>query len=169
MKKLYKYLSPELFKLIFSNKDFVKFKSTFPKDFNDPYELFLTIDTEGVESEVLAFYQETAGTIPQLPTLCFSNQPDVVPMWAHYARESTGFVVELDEELLLTTFPDERIDDVNYSETSTIIDVNEVIRAYTTTKPRHTYFLQNSAFNAAYFTKSKYWSYEAERRFVVSR
>ena len=169
MKKIYKYLNPDVFKLIFRKKGFVEFKSSYPKEFNDPYELFLTIKTEGIDPEVLAFYQETAGAVPQLPTLCFSNLPDVVPMWAHYARESTGFVIELDESLLISYFPDERIDDVNYSETETIIEVGEVIRAYTTTKPRHTYWLQSSAFNAAYFTKSKYWSYESERRLVVEK
>lgn len=142
-------------------------KSTFPKDFNDPYELFLTINTDSIDSEILAFYLETAGNISQLPTLCFSNLPDVVPMWAHYTRESTGFVIELDEELLVKYYPDARIEDVNYSESPTIIDADEVKHAYTTTKPRHTYWLQRSAFNAAYFTKSKYWSYESERRFVV--
>ena len=167
MKKLYKYLDPDFFKLIFCKKDFVELKSTFPKDFNDPYELFLTINTDSIDSEILAFYLETAGNISQLPTLCFSNLPDVVPMWAHYTRESTGFVIELDEELLVKYYPDARIEDVNYSESPTIIDADEVKHAYTTTKPRHTYWLQRSAFNAAYFTKSKYWSYESERRFVV--
>jgi hypothetical protein len=169
MKKIYKYLSPDIFKLIFRKKGFVQFKASFPKDFNDPYELFLTIKTDGIDPEVLAFYQETAGAVPQLPTLCFSNLPDVVPMWAHYSRESTGFVIELDEEQLISYFPDERIDDVNYSETATIIDVGEVVHAYTTTKPRHTYWLQGSAFNAAYFTKSKHWNYESERRFIVQK
>ncbi|HBR21501.1 MAG TPA: DUF2971 domain-containing protein [Nitrospiraceae bacterium] len=167
MKKLYKYVSPDVFKSIFCEKDVVELKSTFPKDFNDPYELFLTINTDRIDSDILAFYIETAGNISQLPTLCFSNLPDVVPMWAHYARESTGFVIELDEELLVKYYPDARIEDVNYSKSPTIIDADEVKRAYTTTKPRHTYWLQSSAFKAAYFTKSKYWSYESERRFVV--
>ena len=90
-------------------------------------------------------------------------------MWAHYAREAAGFVIEIDEDLLLEEFPESRLEDMNYCETPTTIDVNRVAYAYGTGKPRHTYFLQQASFNATYFTKSSYWSYEFERRFVVNQ
>jgi len=168
MTKLYKYLSPDLFSLIFKPEGFVEIKSSYPRDFNDPYELFLAINTNGIGTELLAYYQETVGTIPQYPTLCFSKQPDVVPMWAHYARESSGFVLEIDEDLLTKLYPNIAIADIDYSKVSTVIDVDYVARAYGTGKPRHTYWLQQAAFHAAYFTKSAYWSYELERRLIVN-
>ena len=44
MKKIYKYISPDILELIFSKKDYCGLKFSYPKDYNDPYELFLTID-----------------------------------------------------------------------------------------------------------------------------
>lgn len=167
MKKLYKYASPELFNLIFSNEGYAGLKASYPKDFNDPYELFLSIDTKGVPPEILAYYQDIVKNVSQLPTLCFSKHPDIVPMWAHYAHDGTGFVIELDEESLIAEFNDSRLEDMNYSESPSLIDIDQVYHAYGTGKPRHAYFLQSRSFNASYFTKSNYWSYEFERRFVV--
>lgn len=169
MAKLYKYLSPELFPIIFQQEGFVELKCSYPKDFNDPYELFLAIDTKGVSPEILAYYQETVGRIPQFPTICFSKQPDVIPMWAHYARESSGLVLEIDENLLKEHYPDILGSDINYSKTSTVIDIDIVARAYVTGKPRHTYWLQQAAFHTAYFTKSIYWNYELEKRLIVDK
>lgn len=167
MKNLYKYLSSEHFSKIFSDDGLVHLKASYPKDFNDPYELFLTVETKGVSPEVLAYYEEILGNVPQWPTICFSARPDVVPMWAHYARECSGVVIQGDEDALLKAFPECTIENVNYSETPHAIDIEQVSYAYETSKPRHTFRLQRAAFNAAYFTKSTYWSYELERRFVI--
>jgi hypothetical protein len=170
MKKLYKYLPPSgLFNKVFSKNAFVSLKASYPRDFNDPYELFLTIRTNGVNPSVLAYYQEILGTVPQEPTVCFSVRPDVVPMWAHYAHEFTGAVIECDEANIRKAFPDARIEDVKYSNTPIAIDVERLEYAYATAKMRHTFLLQDAAFNAAYFTKSKYWSYELERRLLIKR
>lgn len=167
MTKLYKYLGPDLLTRVFPRGNAAYFKASRPKEFNDPYELFLTLKTKGVDPEVLAFYQETVGELPQWPTLCFSKRPDVTPMWAHYARECAGLVVELDERLLLRYYPEATVEDISYSSDPATIDVFMVLNALTTSKPRHTYFLQRAAISAAYFAKSNIWSYEAERRVVV--
>jgi hypothetical protein len=165
--KLYKYIWPDVLELAFAEAGYVGFKCTYPKDFNDPYELFLTIDPNEVEPEILAYYQEILGNIPQLPTTCFSNLPNVIPMWAHYAFNSKGFVIEIDEGRLRTIIPKISTADVDYKDDPTIIDPDLVRRAYGTGKPRHTYLLQRAAFSSAYFSKNICWSYESERRVIV--
>jgi hypothetical protein len=167
MRKLYKYLGPDLLGKVLPPGNATYLKASRPKEFNDPYELFLTLKAKGLDPEVLAFYQETVGELPQWPTLCFSKRPDVVPMWAHYARECSGFVVEIDEDLLLKTCPDATVEDITYGSDPATIDSGMVAHALATSKPRHTYFLQRAAIAAAYFAKSSVWGYEAERRVVV--
>jgi hypothetical protein len=166
--KLYKYLASKYFEKVFRNDLPVCIKANCPENFNDPYELFLTIDTNDVRPEILAYYQEIVGQVPQLPTVCFSARPDVVPMWAHYAKECSGIVIEFDGSALLKALPKAKIKEVKYSETPTTIDADQLAYAFGTTKPRHTFFIQNTAFNSAYFTKSKYWSYELEYRLVAN-
>jgi hypothetical protein len=166
--KLYKYLAPEYFEKVFPNNLLVRLKANYPENFNDPYELFLTINTNDVGPEILAYYQEIVGQLPKWPTVCFSARPDVVPMWAHYAKECSGIVIEFDGCQLLKTFPQAKIKEVEYSETPTTINADSLAYAFGTTKPRHTFNIQNAAFNSAYFTKSKYWSYELEYRLVTN-
>jgi hypothetical protein len=166
--KLYKYASPGIVDKIFRRNGGVYLKASLPKDFNDPFELFLTLKTAGVAPEVLAFYQEVVGNVPQWPTVCFSKRPDVIPMWAHYGHECSGFAVQVDEEVLTEAFPDIRADDVSYSSEPTTIDIGLVQHAAMTCKPRHSYFVQSAALSAAYFTKNAVWNYEAERRVVLN-
>lgn len=165
--KIYKYLSPDVIDLVFPEPGKVAFKCTYPKDFNDPYELFLTINPHDVDDEIVAYYQEILGDLPQMPTSCFSRLPNVIPMWAHYANNSEGFVVEVGEDELQKIIPNVSVDDVDYEDEANIVDVGLVHYAYETGKPRHTYLLQRSAFSKAYFTKNICWSYEAERRLIV--
>ncbi len=165
--KLYKYLAPDVLELVLSEEGIVSLRCSYPKEYNDPYELFLTIDADEVEPEVHAFYLEILGGIPQFPTTCFSKLPNVIPMWAHYARESKGFVIEVDEEELLKSLPEGSIDDVDYKDEPNVVDLDRLRLAHATTKPRHTILLQRSTFGNAYFTKHISWSYEAERRLIV--
>lgn len=164
-KKIYKYLGPELGEVALSD-DGATFKCSLPKDFNDPYELFLTVDFTS-DASALACYQEAIGAIPQLPTTCFSASPAVIPMWAHYGKNVTGFVVEIDEDELLKAFPASRLDDVRYQDEPDSGLTEMLYRAHVIGKPRYTYFLQGGTFNAAYFTKLTCWSYEMERRMIV--
>ena len=166
--KLYKYASARTVDKIFRRDGAVYLKASRPKDFNDPFELFLTLRTAGVEPEVLAFYQDVVGAVPQWPTICFTKRPDVIPMWAHYGQECSGFAVEVDEELLTKTFPEIRAEDVSYSLDPTTIDIGLVQNAAMTCKPRHSYFVQSAAVSAAYFTKNAVWNYEVERRVVLN-
>ncbi|TOE67358.1 hypothetical protein CGJ38_24030, partial [Vibrio parahaemolyticus] len=89
-------------------------------------------------------------------------------MWAHYASNLTGFVLEFDEELLMNFVNGSYVTDVKYlNETSS--EVREQLeRAYYVGKPRHAMWLNQAAGHIAYFSKHICWSYEEERRLVIN-
>jgi Protein of unknown function (DUF2971) len=163
---LYKYIGPSTLGKVFAADAHVTLRCSYPKDFNDPYELFLTIDFNE-QPDALAFYADAVGEIPQYPTTCFSRSPAVVPMWAHYARNLEGFVIEFSEAELVTTFPKSGFGDVDYQDEPDK-DLSELLyRAFEIGKPRYMYFLHKAVLSAAYYTKSSCWSYEQERRMVA--
>lgn len=166
MRRIYKYLSEQTLDRVFSDSNVATFKCSYPKDFNDPFELFLTINYDQ-EPEVLAYYKEVIGDIPQWPTTCFSRSPSVVPMWAHYANNQTGLVIEVDEELLSSTVSDYSFGDVDYQDEPSDQLSGLLNYAAQSCKPRHVEWLQRGVFSAAYFTKSTCWSYEEERRLIA--
>jgi hypothetical protein len=163
---LYKYLPADLVDVVFTKDSQVTLKFSKPKDFNDPYELFLATDFGG-DPEMLACYAEAIGELPQYPTTCFSRSPIVIPMWAHYAHNHNGFVIEFSEEAILEKFPETRFDNVAYQDGPSHDFSDLVARVLHIGKPRYTYLLQQSVVNAAYFIKSTCWAYEKERRMVV--
>jgi len=163
---LYKYLPADLAGVVFAEDSQVTLKFSEPKDFNDPYELFLATDFGG-NPEMLACYAEAIGDLPQYPTTCFSRSPIVIPMWAHYAYNHAGFVIEFSEEAILEAFGEARFNNVDYKDGPPRDFSDLVARVLHIGKPRYTYFLQGAVVNAAYFTKATCWSYEQERRMVV--
>lgn len=165
--KIYKYVGPGYIDKVFCQNELVTLKCSYPKDFNDPYELFLTIDFDE-KPEVLAFYADIVGEMPQLPTTCFSLSPSVIPMWAHYANNHQGFAIEFDEDELSRCFPKSGFGDVDYQDEPEEGLTELLYRAYSTLKPRHTYMLRQGIFSAAYYTKASCWSYEKERRMIVA-
>ena len=165
-KSIYKYVGVTSLDKVLASDEHVTLKCTYPKDFNDPYELFLTINFNE-EPDVLAFYSDAIGKLAQLPTTCFSLSPAVVPMWAHYTQNHEGFVIDFDEEKLAAAFPESGFGDVDYLD-STNPGLSEMLyRASGIGKPRYVYMLRKWVFSAAYFTKTTAWSYEQERRMVV--
>lgn len=165
--KLYKYLAPGLAgKALSQNGATLKF--SLPSEFNDPFELFLTIDRNS-PPETLAFYEEVIGEMQMMPTTCFSRHPDVVPMWAHYGQNGEGFVIEVDEGALRAELGDScAIQDVTYRDSRDEDLAQSLARAQFRQKFRDIYFLRNSVYHAAYFTKASCWSYEKERRLVLN-
>lgn len=163
---LYKYVGPAHLEHVFSGDGAVSLRCSYPKDFNDPYELFLAISFME-RPELLAFYEDLIGAIPQLPTTCFSRSPSVTPMWAHYAKELQGFVLALNEEKIAAHFPKSSFGNVDYRNKPDESISDALHRAFAIGKFRYLYLLQKAVFGAAYFTKSKFWSYELERRMVV--
>ena len=164
--KLYKYVRPHVVPKMFGVGGNVLVKCSTPDEFNDPYELFLTLDFD-IEPNLLAFYEDVVGRVVQAPTACFSRSPDVVPMWAHYGSEGQGAVIELDEDCLLSAHPELEFGDVAYREGPDPALNNLLKWAATTLKFRHSHALQTAVLSAAYFTKASPWSYERERRMVV--
>ena len=166
-RNLYKYAGPDIRSRMLPGPDGAVFKCTYPRDFNDPYELFLSID-RNEQPELLAFYADVIGELHQLPTTCFSRSPAVIPMWAHYAQNGEGFVVEVDEACVARRYPESGFGDVDYRNTPHPELNSSLEYAYMTTKPRHTYLLRKAVFSAAYYTKASCWRYEQERRMVVA-
>ena len=165
-KKLYKYIGAEILNIAFEKDGFCSLKCSYPKDYNDPYELFLTISFNQTP-DVLAFYKEIVSDIEQYPTTCFSKSPVVTPMWAHYANNGTGFVIEIDEDQLSNYIDHKGLDDVTYQDEARSGIESTLQRAYQIGKPRYLMFLRKAAYYAAYFTKSSCWNYELERRLIV--
>lgn len=166
--KIYKYISPFVFDNVFAKEGFCTIKCSLPEDFNDPYELFLTINYLQ-EPEALAFYKEVIGEIPQLPVTCFSRSPGVIPMWAHYAHNQKGFVIEIDEEKFKGHFPDYQISDVDYRDEPNEGFTELLHRGFRIMKPRYVYMLQRGVFSAAYYSKKCCWEYEQEKRLVLNK
>lgn len=165
-KNLYKYVASEHIDKVCGSNKYVTLKCSYPKDFNDPYELFLTIDFKE-RPDALAFYADVVGNIPQLPTTCFSRSPIIIPMWAHYAHSHQGFVIEFNEAKLAQSFPNSGFGDINYRDEPEESLTDMLYRASVIGKPRYLYLLQQGVFSAAYYTKTACWSYEQERRMIA--
>ncbi len=165
MAKIYKYFSNDMLELVFQRKNYCGVKCSLPKDYNDPYELFLGMDLN-TPPEHLAFYRDVVSDTPQIPTTCFSKSPIVSPMWAHYAKNHTGFVLEFDLDALQVHFEGNPIWDVSYRETPYENLKHILQHAAVLKKPRYAYDLQRYVFIESYFTKYKEWAYEEECRFV---
>ena len=165
MSKIYKYFSHDVIDLVFQRDNFCGIKCSLPKDYNDPYELFLGMDLN-TPADQLAFYNDVISSIPQYPTSCFSKSPIVSPMWAHYANNHTGFVLEFDLEKLQEHLKGNPIWDVSYRSQPHESLKNILQRAAVLKKPRYAYQLQKFVFVESYFTKYDEWKYEKECRFV---
>jgi hypothetical protein len=80
IKSIYKYLGPQVIDKIFQSPDNVTLKCSLPKDFNDPYELFLTINFNE-EPDRLAFYADAIWRASSIPNNLFlaitCGYPDV--------------------------------------------------------------------------------------------
>lgn len=163
---MYKYIGPATLEKVFDKSEYLTVKCSLPKNFNDPYELFLTLDFHE-DPEALAFYADIVGELPQVPTTCFSRSPAVVPMWAHYAQNLEGFAIEIDEEKLSNAFPNSSFGNVDYMDAPREGQTERLHQALMTQKPRHVHFLRCAVFSSAYYTKTTCWSYENERRMIV--
>ena len=170
-KNLYKYMGPDIADklLLADNKCSLKLSSL--KDYNDPFEFFLTIDYNQ-EPELLAYYKEIISMVTERPVTCFSKSPVITPMWAHYASNSQGFVVEINESKLKKWLEEQEIagsfGDIDYQDTPHDHMQDMLQRAYVLCKPRHVGFLWQAVGSTAYFTKQTCWSYEQERRLITS-
>ncbi len=166
MTKIYKYFSHEILDLVFEREDYCGLKFSRPQDYNDPYELFLALDLS-VPTEHLATYNDVVQKLPQFPTTCFSKSPIVSPMWAHYADNHSGFVLEFDTEVIAEHYPENPARDVIYRDGPNE-ELNDLLaKASVVGKPRHASWLRDAVFVEAYFSKYRDWAYEQECRMIV--
>ncbi len=170
-KNLYKYMGPDIASRFLIGSDKCSLKLSYLKDYNDPFEFFLTIDYQQ-EPEILAYYNEIIAMVTQHPVTCFSKTPISTPMWAHYAANSQGFVAEINEEALNEWLAEQGEDasfgDINYQDAPNDAMQDMLYRAYVVCKPRHVGWLWQAVGGAAYFTKQTCWGYEQERRLIVT-
>ncbi|MGL5997585.1 MAG: DUF2971 domain-containing protein [Pseudomonas proteolytica] len=169
-KNLYKYMGPEIAeKLLLADMN-CSLKLSYLKDYNDPFEFFLTINYDQ-GPEILAYYNEMISMVTQEPVTCFSKSPLITPMWAHYASNSQGFVAEINEpaldKWLKSKGSDPSFGDIDYRDTPHEGMQGMLDRAYVISKPRHIGWLQQAIGSTAYYTKQTCWSYEQERRLVI--
>ena len=163
---IFKYVGASYLERVFELRNYVTLKCSLPKDFNDPYELFLTVNYRE-KPEVLAFYADVVGDIPQVPVTCFSRSPAILPMWAHYAESLSGVVLAFDEEKLAASLTDVGFGDIDYRTKPDPDLTEELHRAYHIGKMRYLYFLRKGVFSSAYYSKAMHWSYENERRMLL--
>lgn len=166
MQKIYKYFPAGVFNLVFARDELCGLKCSLPQDYNDPYELLLGVDLD-VPADILAEYKEIVQELPQLPTTCFSKSPVVVPMWAHYAANHSGFVLEFAVEELKKNFEQALLGDIEYKDKADPEISKRLYQYAGTRKPRHAVFVQQIAFSEAYFSKQTAWQYENECRLVL--
>lgn len=170
-KNLYKYMGPDIADKFLLTDNKCSLKLSYLKDYNDPFEFFLTIDYNQ-EPQILAYYQEIISMVTERPVTCFSKSPLITPMWAHYASNSQGFVVEINEDRLKKWLQEqeaaESFGDIDYQDTPHNHMQDMLQRAYVLCKPRHVGFLWQAVASAAYYTKQNCWSYEQERRLITS-
>lgn len=172
MASIYKYLGLSI-KDVFSecgNSFTIKISTL--KEYNDPYEQFLTIDFSQDPSDI-AQYKEAIRNEVDCFVSCFSKSPDIPPMWAHYANNMTGIVLEIDEGYLHDAISSDnnesliQFSDIEYRETPNP-DLQRAIMLAQTTCDRRNYFRQQSAIRyAMYFYKTSSWQYENERRLLL--
>lgn len=157
----------DLIDKVFIRENFCAVKCALPQDYNDPYELFLGVDNS-VSTHDLAFYNDVVQEIPQIPTTCFSRSAISLPMWAHYASNNMGYVIEYNNEILNSYFPNASIQNMKYISKPDPNIAETLRRASQTLKPRWLGFLRQTVMYNAYFSKLEEWSYEKECRFVAT-
>ncbi|WP_278938988.1 DUF2971 domain-containing protein [Pseudomonas helleri] len=168
---LYKYMDPAIADNFLQKNGTCSLKLSYLKDYNDPFEFFLTIDYDQTP-EILAYYSEMISMIIQQPVTCFSKSPLITPMWAHYASNSQGFVAQINEaglnEWLESKKSDPSFGDIDYRDSPHEGMQGMLDRAYVVSKPRHIGWLQQVIGSSAYFSKQTCWNYEQERRLIVN-
>lgn len=169
MASIYKYFDNEAASKIFTDDTF-SLKFSFLSEYNDPYEFFLTVGFDKPPDE-LAFYLEMVNMQTARLATCFSNTPINTPMWAHYGNNSKGFVLELDEDALITYLEGLGIPyilkDVAYKDVPDDGLEDLLARAFQIGKFRYIDMLQRRLVSVAYFTKQSCWLYEQEKRLLL--
>ena len=85
--------------------------------------------------------------------LCLSTRYDSLPMWAHYANNATGFVIEFED--LQSVYPGD--------ETGILNEIKHI--EYKNKRSGITF--DKGSYHSLFFEKNKDWVYESEKRVVT--
>lgn len=167
---IYKYCKKDIYRAMFKKKEFFSLKFSKLKDFNDPYEFFLTIDYN-IPSNQLATYNEMLSMQLTYLATCFSKTPINTPMWAHYADDFQGYSLEINEKRLTDHLNNLNktpiFDDITYRNKASEYLNKRLQYASIRCKYRDIYLFERAVIHEAYFVKQKCWKYEQERRLIL--
>lgn len=172
MANIYKYLGLNIQDIFSENGDRFTIKVSTLKEYNDPYEQFLTIDFNQDPLNI-ASYKEAIRNEVDCFVSCFSKHPNIPPMWAHYANNMNGLVLEINEESLLDAICEHNdeslimLKDIEYRDDPDPRIQEAMMLARTTCDNRHYNHKQSAIRYAMYFYKSTSWQYENERRLLL--
>ena len=175
MPKIYKYLNPRSAKTLLFDSSNIGIKCTPLDEYNDPYEFFAPVNFEDSRNpeEFTFFYQSLKDEIAGSLASCFTITPTNIPMWAHYAEECSGFVLEFDTERIKAAVENLGIhfvlNKVTYRDGYDEGLAGTLGHACATGKGRHEAMARNLVWETAYFTKKTSWEYENEQRLLVPR
>lgn len=193
MTKFYKYVSVDTAQIILKDSTL---KFTSPIDFNDPFDYHPYIDEKGFNKFVHRINNQIGNGVRQfkknhleskkhlsllrrnefrqeytknISVSCFSESPFILPMWAHYADNHSGCVIEFEYK--------EDVDFINQYFSLSINQLSELLVPlkvnYSTDRPP--LFDENGNTNTdrtglnACLTKSDKWSYEEEVRVITAQ
>lgn len=191
MGRFYKYVSVEVAKIILTEST-LKFSN--PVKFNDPFDYHPYVPDKGLSKFIRRINNTVGNGFKQYRTnhhhtqkhlqdlrkgefretytknmsiSCFSKSPYILPMWAHYANNHEGCVIEFnyknDKDFIESYFS------LGIGQLSSILLPLDVIYS----KDRPPLFdkegktdTSNTGFNAC-LTKAKEWEYEQEMRVIT--
>lgn len=178
---LYKYFSDDAIQY-FDDSEYFTLKFTKLEDYNDPYEQSLAVDLADDDSDnedifrvKILKYQSAISRCKGYLATCFSNRPDITPMWAHYGNEQRGFVIAINEKILVKYLKDRElketsdftIDNVDYKDGIDADFQNYFEYHNERGKGIHLTIAHSHFLKAFYFFKQDCWKYEEERRLII--
>jgi len=177
---LYKYFSDDAIQY-FDDSEYFTLKFTKLEDYNDPYEQALAVDLADDDSDNedilrvrILKYQSAINRCRGYLATCFSNRPDITPMWAHYGNEQRGFVIGINENELIDYLTEKGlensdfyIDNIQYKNGIDSEFQNDFEHHNERGKGYWYRAVNEYLFKAFYFFKQDCWKYEEERRLII--
>ncbi|MDQ0629414.1 hypothetical protein QFZ44_001990 [Pantoea agglomerans] len=191
--KFYKYVTMEVAKIIISDGTL---KFTSPINFNDPFDFHPAVLKEGLTKftnrlnhelgngirkyknnhressknlQVLRRAEFRAIYTREMSISCFSASPYILPMWAHYADNHKGCVIEFEFNSVdyVTTHIDSLINNPSYN-----ILVPFAVNYSNSRPPLYDVQGRTDTDTTGFFaslTKSDEWAYEKEWRVIIKK
>lgn len=92
--KLFKFYDTNLLSIASLHENY--FWLANPKDFNDPFDCNINLVDHENETDLKKHPDVKRNNIPDIGITCFTEEINEPLMWAHYANNYYGFVLELD-------------------------------------------------------------------------